>query len=732
MSISSRLELASMSASPSSMRKRRLRLAFLRKDRLFLTKKAEEGSSPSIISDEMKEKISSLGYDADDIDRMTPEIAQEILDGGVTKAQREESAKRREEAFDAVEDKVLQDLSALKKRLDVARKRLEGAEKQVEKLDSLLAETEEKRETEEDPAAQEKLRQKSEWVQDHIERAEQAEEIIRREISALEKLVVAITNTEEGLINELQEANDAALLTPGTEDDELVQQLMQDKLDTLAEISKLRKDLLNSQKVLDKKMDALLKSHREMHMLLDTNSSKADINTLREVIQIKQEEVELAEKDQKSIIAKILYFEDKLRDISTEQRLRELDEALENSISDPEELNNFELLKERSKEQIKQEDPGKDIASKPRRYKTKADEMLSFVDELSKNYGDFILSFLSPDIPSDPKVENFIRTANQVILKRSSESKKLADPYSRNPMHRSAILLVPSLYEFLASTMDGVVSSDVKEAASKLAEAERLADTFVESGFVREAVELKELVQKAVQLGKGTANKSLQLMSFVYNKGIELGERVDSLIEKAEEFLDKKKFDKEDTGTRRDPKAQLQQQQLTLQQLIAAERDVIQHLEVAKSLQARLSSSGDESSIRQLRDTISKLQDQLSSIGEKKDLLSKGLSHSPSPGVMKGQEDKATRPKSDYEQAVRLMSLSMPKLTSFLKEGIPDDASLEKELLRQSDRIASAARKMIQESMKARNKYPNLPPTIQAYGHMFLAIDDALNKSIRS
>jgi len=728
MSLSSRLDLASLSAYPSSDRRRRLRLALVRSS---LRIGAEESST--VISEEVTEELYSLGYDDNDISRMTPDIAQDVIDGGVTKEQREQAAQKREEAFDEVENRVLQDLEAIKKRLDLARKRLEGAESQVDKLDSLLAETEEKREQEEDLEAQEKLRQKSEWIQDHIDRAEQAEEIIRREISALEKLVSSITNTEESLINELQEANDASLLTPGTEDDELVQSLMKDKLATLDEISSLRKELLAAQKELDNKMSVLLKAHRDLSKLLDLKPTKAEVNTLRDVIRTRQEEVDLAEKKQKQIVSKILYLEDKLRDISTEQRLQELDEAIGESTTDQEELNDFALLKERSKEQIQQEDPGKDIAKKPLKYNQKAEEILSFVDELSKNYGDFILSFLAPDIPSDPQVENFIRSANGVILKRSEEAKKLASTYSRNPMHRSSILLVPSLYEFLASTMDGVVSTeDMKQAVARLAEAERTAEAFSSAGFVREAIEIKELAQKALQWGRQGVDKSLKFLSFVHTKGLQLADKVEKLVEQTDEFLDKKRFEKEDTGSRRDPKAELRQQQQTLQQLIEAEREVARHLEVAKSLQERLSSSGDESSLRQLRDTISKLQDQLSVLGERKNVLENGLSSHPSPGAMRGQEGKATRPKTDYEQSVRLMSLHMPKLTSLLQVGIPDDSSLEKELLRQSDRISSAVRKMIQESMKARKKYPNLPPTIQAYGHMFLAIDDALNKAIRS
>lgn len=730
MSLSSRLESALLASSPSAERRKRLRIAFVRSD-LRGVYAADE--SVSFISDEMKEELRSLGYEDDDLSRMTPDIAQEVLSGGVTKKQREEAAQKREEAFDEVENKVLKDLEALKKRLDVARKRLDGAESQVEKLDSMLASVEEKREQEEDPDEQEKLRQRSEWIQDHIDRAEQAEEIIRREISALDKLVSAITNTEDGLIDELQEANDAALLTPGTEDDELVQQLMQDKLSTLNEISSLRKELLNAHKVLDRKMDELLKAHRDLNTLLDLKGTKAEINTLLDVIRIKKEAVDDAEKQQKSIVSKILYFEDKLRDLSTEQRLQELDQALENSTSEPEELKDFSLLKEKSKDQIQQEDPGKDIAKKPHKYNQKADEMLSFVESLSQNYGDFILSFLAPDIPSDPKIEKFILSANQVILNRSEEANKLSSRYARNPMNRSAILLVPSLYEFLASTMNGVIASDeVKEAVAKLAEAEKLADGFASAGFLKEAIEIRELAQKALQVGKGTANKGMQFLSLVYNKGVDIGEKVDNLLKRTEEYLDKKKFSQEDTGSRRDPQADLREQQATLSQLTAAEKEVAKHLEVAKALQERMANSGDESSVRQLRDTISKLQDQLYTLGEKKDVLSKGLDHSPSSGVMRGQEEKASRPKSDYEQAVRLMSLHMPKLTAFLKEGIPDDKALEQELLRQSDRIASAVRKMIQESFKARKTYPHLPPTLQAYGHMFLAIDDALNKALRS
>ena len=99
--------------------------------------------------------------------------------------------------------------------------------------------------------------------------------------------------------------------------------------------------------------------------------------------------------------------------------------------------------------------------------------------------------------------------------------------------------------------------------------------------------------------------------------------------------------------------------------------------------------------------------------------------------MMQGVEPHARSSKSDYQHAVSLMQETLPSFVKFFSL-IPDDAKLEQDLLRQSDRISKLAQKLVRVSFKAKNKYPLLPPTIQAYGHMFMAIDDALDRALRS
>jgi hypothetical protein len=721
--------LQSSAANLALARKKRLRLAEVRKELSQRRVVAESPSTettaklPILITKDMRQQLADLGYSGADIKQMTPEVAHGIISGGVTKKKREQAAVRREKLFDALEEKVLEDLDALKKRLDIAKKRLEKAQEQVEKLDGSLVDVESQRESATDPAEQEKLRKKSEWIQAHIDRAEKAESAIRREIEALDKLVSAITKTEDGLIDELQEANDAAVITPGTEDDEIVEQLMKEKLTELEEISRLRQKLMGVQKVLDKKLEKLLRIHKDIAQMVDMGGSRYEVNTLREVAEAMQKDVDDTEKEQRAIVKEILRHEDKLRDIQTERRLQELDDALKDL---PEDAQNLEQVKEKAKEEIQQEDLGKEIASKPQRYKKRADEMLAYVDQVSQLYGDFILSFLAPDIPSDPKVDQFIRTANGAILKRSQEAKKLASAYSRNPMHRSAILLVPSLYEFIASTMNGVVTPDTKEAMLREYEVRQLHQAFVEAGMVKEAIDLQQILDTTKAIGRGIGNAA----RWTKEKGKQIGEGLSGLVDKGMEEWDRQKF--QDEGPQRNPAADLKKQQRALRQLQEIEAGLKKQLDLAQKLQDRFQREGDQDSAREARNQILRLQDQLKTVGERKDILSKGLAHKPESGLMRGQEQAAQRPKSDFEQSLRLLAQSMPKLTGFVKEGLPQDQGLERELLRHSDRIAEAARRMIQESFKAKRKYPNLPPTIQAYGHMFLAIDDALHKALRS
>jgi len=737
--------LQSSSANLAEARRKRLRLAEVRQQLATRRTAAEAPNDdplaevsdipsepgtngvklPLFITKDMRQQLADLGYSADDIKKMTPEVAHQLINGGVTKKKQEQAAERREKLFDSLEEKVLKDLDALKKRMDLAKARLERAHKQVESLDASLAEVEEKREAAPDPAEQEKLRKKSEWIQSHIDRAEKAEAAIRREIEGLDKLVSAITKTEDGLIDELQEANDAAIVTPGTEDDQVVEQLMSEKLKELEEISKLRQRLFGVQKVLDKKMERLMRVHKDIAQLVDIGGSRYEVNTLKETAESLQKEVDETEKEQKALIKEIIRHEDRLRDVQTERRLQELDDALKDL---PSEAQDFERLKEKSKEQVQQEDLGKEIASKPQKYKRRADEMLAYVDQVSQHYGDFILSFLAPDIPSDPKVDEFIRTTNAAILKRAQDAKKLASNYNRNPMHRSAILLVPSLYEFLASTMNGVVTPEAKAAMVQAYEARALHAALVDAGMVKEALDMQQIMDTSRAVGRGVGDAA----RWTKEKGRQLGEGVADLIDRGQEAIDRRKFQKEDEGPRRDPAKELKKQQAALGQLAQIEQGLKKQLELARKLQERFQREGDKDALREAQNTIVRLQDQLKSVGERKDILNKGLAHKPESGVMKQQEQAARRPKSDFEQAVRLLNTSMPKMMAFVKEGIPQDEALERELLRQSDRIAEAARRMIQESFKAKKKYPNLPPTIQAYGHMFLAIDDALHRALRS
>lgn len=733
MSLSDRYTRIFLQSSPTNLaeaRNRRLRLSAVRNHISTLRTAADfepnpvdEPSSLVLISPEMRQQLKALGYDGADIKKMTPDTAQQLIGSGVSKQDQEAAAARREKLFDALDDKVLRDLEALKKRLELAKRRLEKAHQQVESLDSKLAEVEEAREKASTPEEQENLRRSSERIQAHIERAEKAESTIRRDIEAMNRLVSAITKTEDGLIDELQEAHDSAALTPGTEDDQIVEQLMAEKLKEMDAISELRKRFFAIQKSFDKKMERLLRTHKEIAQLAEVGGSRYEVNTLREVAVSLQEDVDRAEKEHRSILKEILRKEDSLRDIQTEQRLQELDEVLK----DLPDAKSMEQLREKSKEQIQQEDLGREIASKPQAYRKKAEEMLSFVDGVSKRYGEFILSYLAQDIPSDPKVDQFITTTNAVILKRAQEAKALAAPYSRNPMHRSAIILVPSLYEFLATTMNAVVEPETKAAMALAQDAKELQSALVEAGMVKEALDLQQIMDTSRSVGQGLGDAA----RWTKDKAKQVGEGVSSLVERGKEALDRRKFQKTDTDPSRDPKARLQREQQALGRLIQLEADLQSQLAKARQLHEQFRAEGDQKKMNEALKVVTKLQNDLKSLGERKDILNKGLNHVPESGMMRSQEQAARAPKSDLENARALLEIDEPKLVSLIRAGIPNDRALETELLRQSNHVKTAVQLMIQQGLKAKDKYPNLPPTISAYGHMFLAIDEALYLALR-
>ena len=759
-----RVLLASSALNLAKARKSRSRLAEVRaqlkqkraESDEILDYAAPDNGSPSspappvLLSSEMEKQLAALGYKPADIKTLIPEQAQEIIDGGITLKKREEMSSRREEAFDDLEEHVVDNLDAIKKRLDAAKKKLALAEAASARLDASLAEVEEKRYS--GPVSEQaKLKLKSEWIQKHIDQLQKSENAIKANISALEKLVISVNKVEHGLIEELQQANEAALQTVTVEDDDIIAQLMKSKKVELDKLSSLRKKLFDIQKRFDKEMDAIIRYHIAISKHVDKNGKKADLNFMRIDMEKLQDKVKSIGKEREDVVREIFKHEDSLRDIKTEERLKNLDKILENL---PEELESFDKLKQKSKEQIAPDDVGKDIAEKPKKYKQQADAMLSFMDTTSQHYGDFILSFLAPDIPSDPKIESFIKSANAIILKRAGESKKLSESYGRNPMHRSAILLVPALYEFLASTMNGVVSpedgdalaasAEVKAASAK--EMEDIALELAKLGFVKEALGFRDMIDSAKDKGRAIKDDFSALVdstkevgqgvgdlaSSAWDKAKGLAQRVQDMVRQVQEVIDRNDFEKKDTGNRRDPKEELRRKQLGYQALIEAERVVRKNMLDLSILAKNHQAENHEKAAAAARDGIIQLQQQLKILGQRKEVALFGLGNNkPSDGMMKDQENAARRPSSDKDKAVALMAMGMPKLQEFLTVGIPDDAKLERELLRQSQRIVDAINRMVSEGFKAKKKYPNLPPTIAAYGHMFLAIDDALQKSLR-
>lgn len=708
MSLNTRYNRILVQVAEENLRTARARRVRIRELRAELRKRAEEiaAEDPSTgvsvqltITKDMRQQLADLGYSKADVKTLKPQEAVDIIEGGVTKGKAEMAAKRREKVLDVYEERTLQALEKAKKRLQFLKNKRKSTEKSIPRM----WERYEKGAEDDSPEAH----KRATAFQQMIEDAEVSLRALDDHIQAQDKLIQRIIQSEDGLIEELQELNESAAATPTPEDDKILEQLVKEKIKDLSEIAKERKTLEKAQRERERKEELVFRSHRQKQKLFEGLGS-FDLHMLNELddeLEQAKKELDAADRDVQKLVRTIMQHERHLFDKQTEERIRDVEREIEEAHR---QLPEFEQILEESKKEIAEEDPDQETG-KVRFYKDKANAMQSFVQRVEPRFRDFVTQFIGPDIPADPTIEKALRFANERIIKRAAVMQQLSDRYRRNDMHRSAILLAPVLYEVLARNMDAVLEEEGTKEAN-LREAEAIFSDLVEAGYLKEAISFREVMEKGKDVGRWTLEKGKELS------------------EKAMEEIDKRHFQRQDVGPRREMDLPQQQAQKNLRELQELERELRLQQERATHL---LQEQTDPAQMRRIRDAIRTLDEKIQSVGEQKNVIEKGLSHQPAPGMMRGVEQAARPSKSDYQQAVALMQEALPDLVQFFAL-IPDDEKLERELLRQSDRIAKLAHKLIQIAFKAKKKYPNLPPTIQAYGHMFIAIDDALDRALRS
>lgn len=706
MSLNVRYNRILVQVAEENLRTARARRVRIRELRAELRKRAEETAAedPSTgvslqltITKDMRQQLADLGYSKADVKTLKPQEAADIIEGGVTKGKAEMAAKRREKVLDVYEERTLQALEKAKKRLQFLKHKRKRTEESIPKMWDRY----EKGAEDDSPEANKRAL----GFQQMIEDAEISLRALDDHIQAQDKLIQRIIQSEDGLIEELQELNESAAATPTPEDDKILEQLVKEKIKDLSEIAKERKTLEKAQRERERKEELVFRSHRQKQKLFDGDFDLHSLNELDDELEQAKNELDAADRDVQKLVRTIMQHERHLLDKQTEERIRDVEREIEEAHR---QLPEFDQILEESKKEIAEEDPGQE-AGKVRFYKDKANAMQRFVQEVEPRFRDFVTQYIGPDIPADPTIEKALRFANERIIKRSTAMQQLSDRYRRNDMHRSAILLAPVLYEVLARNMDAVLE-DERSKEDNLRESKAIFSDLVEAGYLKEAISFREVMEKGKDVGKRTLEKGKELS------------------EKAMEGIDKMRFNRQDVGPRREMDLPQQQAQKNLRQLQELERELKLQRERATHL---LQEQTDPTQVRRIRDAIRTLDEKIQSVGEQKNVIEEGLSHQPAPGMMKGVEQAARPSKSDYQQAVALMQEALPDLVQYFAL-IPDDEKLERELLRQSDRIAKLAHKLIQIAFKAKKKYPNLPPTIQAYGHMFIAIDDALDRALRS
>lgn len=689
----------------------------------FEKRATEQAATPIMVTPEMRQALDDLGYGPDDLAGLSPQQAQDIIDQGVSAQERAEAAAYHEKILDQREQLELKALEKAKKRLEILKKKRENAEKSLEKAITQMDELKE----DSSEAAQRKI----EMLSRHFQFWEQAITSLDVDIKAQDNLVSQIIHSSDKLIEQLQEANDAALSTPGTEDDRIIEELIQDKIKELQNIDALRQQQEEHHRRLDQqrtKVFRLLKNMDEYYSDPEFDAHK--FNEMELELKDIQSEIDSLEDDTRGVVQEILERENSLRDKSTEQKLRELDEIMRENLPHDEEAEKLEKLKnplkdsdsiekvrEQAREELAPDDVDSDLTERAKVLKDKADAILSFAKRLEGQYQNFVLNVLVPAIPNDSKVEQAIDQTTETIMQRVSAMHKLSDRYKRNDVHRSAILLVPTLYMILVDAMTqginpGGSDEPLDVSDDELREAMALVEDLRQAGYVKEALGLRDFISKGRDIGQWAVDKAKDV-------GTALSEG-----------LDRFQFSRRDTGKpRRDPQLQVDEARQNLKMLQETEKLLKQQRQKAEALLQQF--SDDPIKTRKLQQKLQEIDESLQSLGERKDVYSQGLKHSPSPGAMKAVEQKARKPQNELQFAKRLMETSVPQIVKFVAL-LPDDTEVESELLRNSEKIAKSIQALMRFAEKLRKRYPNLPAVIQAYGAMFLAIDDALDRALRT
>jgi hypothetical protein len=657
-----------------------------------------------IITNKMRQQLKDLGYSTKDVRSMLPQDAFDIINSGITKGKVEQAAERREKILDQYEEQTLTALQKAKKHLDRFKKDLEASQKLRDETAELLEDIEDN--IEDNPDYTSKLEEFHTSVLD-----QRIKYILSLEdrIAAQENLIKRISLSEDGLVDDLQELNDAVVVTPSPDDDKVLEDLVREKIEDLEAIEEARTKLDKAQR----------EAERARKRLQDATSRKEnlikgpfDLKLLNEVDdELGQAEIayDNASRAENALLHSIMRHENSLRDKQTRERILEIQKAVDEAHKP---LPEFQKIQEESKKEIKEEEPsGQEEAAKVKFYKDQSEAMKVFSSKVEEGFSDFITGTLSPDIPVDDKVEKSIRLFNAAVLKRVKDMYEQAKVYRRNDMHRSSILLLPALYEILVRNMDAVLD---EEASKK--EAQAIFLELIESNLLKEAISFHDMMEGA----KGLGSKVTDVGRRGLDKAKEIGE-------KAKKSLELRRFRKEDTGPRRDFEPHVQVRK-NLDFIRGLERQRANLRDQAAQL---LSVSEDPAEMRRLKDVIRSLDEDLRDIGEKKNLIEEGLSHEPHPGMMEGLEQGAQAPRSDQQRAVAIMAEIRPELLKYFSL-LPNDESLEIILLNHSDKIRGLADNLIKIAYSHKDRYPNLPLTISAYAHLFLALDDAFDRALRS
>tara|TARA_R100000656_G_scaffold104176_1_gene76152 strand:+ start:181350 stop:183425 length:2076 start_codon:yes stop_codon:yes gene_type:complete len=658
--------------------------------------------------------LKNLGFSAEDLGQLAIDEVPEILDRGLTKKQWEEASQQRADAIDAMYEQWADIIADMEKSEQQLRNQAADLESKHDALlEQIEAVSDQLEETPDDEELKAKRRSLEEAINFIVSELDSVTSVIR----SFDAAKSATDYVDEKLIDQLADANDAASATPGIEDDDLVVDLVQQAKDTLDLIEKLRSEVLAIRKKQDSNTEAVFHARK----LLDKAplTDRATRNVLkRELKKLEAEAKSLASKLSTAVM-NILQKEEQLKDLRVEQKILDVLEQNQGEPKvtpgvKPQAVPPIEDIKKQVEKEVAP-DPKPDPNVAPKMLMERSEKLRTLALTYSKDYEQFIRHRIAPDIPSDPKIDAEIQKINAKIISRALKAKEAVKPFMRNPMHRTAMLTIPSLYEYMANVMNA--SLIYEDDDGNLVEARAIYTSLLEGDLEKDAISFKDF-------GKNVLDKGVELSKSLFSG-------TKDLVKQINDWREKTQYAKKDLGSRREsPKDKRRRVEKELSDIRKFSNKIKQSIAAYRKA---LRETRDPAQRQLIQQELRQLNQQLVLLGEQRE----GIDGSPLDGAMAAEEKKRfelleqEKQQDDVKQLQALLPQHKAKLVPLLRDSFPRSEKAELEILRHSEAIRDTANTLGQFAAKHTSEYPHFRQASLAYSLMFSFLHDTLMEALR-